>query len=125
MIYLTGAMLQMLFVCSIKFLLESTDISYLAVCNLIFLIIGGMSTAMWGIIISKKRKMRTLKITCVSFPDGGWIPDRHSGCGDDISPELVLDGIDPATVSMAVTLDDADHPLIKNYNHYGRLCKRG
>lgn len=54
MIYLTGAMLQMLFVCAIKFLLKSMDISYPAVCDLIFLVIGGMSTAMWGIIISKK-----------------------------------------------------------------------
>lgn len=54
MIYLTGAMLQMLFACAIKFFLEKMDISYPAVCNLIFLIIGGMSTAIWGIIISKK-----------------------------------------------------------------------
>lgn len=54
MIYLVGAFVQMILVCVIKFLLEMLNIPYPTVCNLVFLIIGGMSTAMWGIIISKK-----------------------------------------------------------------------
>lgn len=59
-----------------------------------------------------------LSVSSSAFAEGGWIPDRHSGYGEDRSPELILEGIDPAAVSMAVTLDDADHPLFPNYNHW-------
>ena len=54
MIYLTGALLQMAFVCGIKAFLEKMNIQYPAVCGLIFLILGGTSSAVWGIIVSKK-----------------------------------------------------------------------
>ena len=59
-----------------------------------------------------------LSVSSSAFENGGWIPDRHSGYGEDRSPELIPDGIDPAAVSMAITLDDADHPLFPNYTHW-------
>lgn len=62
--------------------------------------------------------MEQLTITSKSFPDGGWIPNRHSAYGEDLSPEFTIEGIDPAAVSMAITLDDASHPLFPNYNHW-------
>lgn len=54
MIYLTGTILQMGLVCGIKFLLEKRNIPYPTVCNFLFLIFGGASSAIWGIIIAKK-----------------------------------------------------------------------
>lgn len=62
--------------------------------------------------------MDELRVTSKAFEDGGWIPQCHSGFGENKSPELLLDGIDEKAVSMAVTLDDASHPLFPNYNHW-------
>ena len=38
--------------------------------------------------------MKEIQISSPAFKSGDWIPDRHSGFGDDISPELHIDGID-------------------------------
>ncbi|MDD4492732.1 MAG: hypothetical protein PHV32_00030 [Eubacteriales bacterium] len=37
--------------------------------------------------------MNVLKITSPAFEQDGCIPNRHSGYGDDISPELHIDGM--------------------------------
>ncbi len=62
--------------------------------------------------------MAELKINIPKFADGDWMPIEHSGRGKDISPEIRLSEIDERAVSIAVTLDDADHPFIRNYNHW-------
>lgn len=62
--------------------------------------------------------MRNLTVTSPSFREGDWIPLEHTARGRDISPELCLDGIDQRAVSLAVTMDDASHPLFPNYNHW-------
>lgn len=54
MIYLTGAILQMGVICGIKFLLEQMQVSCSGVVNFIFLAVGGTSSAIWGIVVSKK-----------------------------------------------------------------------
>jgi len=59
-----------------------------------------------------------LKVTSPSFEDGDWIPRKHSARGEDLSPPLVLEGISPDAKAIAITLDDASHPLISNYNHW-------
>lgn len=59
-----------------------------------------------------------LTVTSSAFQEGGWIPNRYSGYGADISPELIIDGIDSKTKSIVITLDDAGHPLIPFYNHW-------
>lgn len=59
-----------------------------------------------------------LKVISESFEDGGWIPDCHSGYGEDKSPEISIEGIVSGAVSMVITLDDMSHPLFKNYNHW-------
>ena len=58
-----------------------------------------------------------LHVISNAFEEGGWIPERHTGRGEDISPDFILKGIDPSAKSIAITLDDADHP-IPNYNHW-------
>lgn len=59
-----------------------------------------------------------LKIKSKSFENGGWIPNRHSGYGEDISPEFIIEGIVSEAVSMVIILDDMSHPLFPNYNHW-------
>lgn len=46
------------------------------------------------------------------------IPRKHTGFGEDLSPELLLSDIPEATVSFAINLDDLDVPWKKNYNHW-------
>ena len=59
-----------------------------------------------------------LKMTSPSFADGGWIPDRHAGYGEDQSPEFHIKGIDERAKTMVMTLDDLGHPLEPGYNHW-------
>lgn len=59
-----------------------------------------------------------LKVTSPSFDEGDWIPKKHSGRGEDISPCLRLEGISKNAKSIAITLDDASHPFFPNYNHW-------
>lgn len=62
--------------------------------------------------------MKQLKMHIPAFDEGGWIPAEYTARGEDISPEIQLSQVDERAVSMAVTLDDASHPLFKNYNHW-------
>ena len=59
-----------------------------------------------------------LKITTPCFDEGGWIPDRNSGFGEDKSPEFHIEGIDAKAKTMMITLDDLGHPLKPGYNHW-------
>lgn len=62
--------------------------------------------------------MNELAITSPAFESGGWIPNRNSGYGEDISPELHIDGLSEAAVSLIITLDDMGHPIQPGYNHW-------
>lgn len=59
-----------------------------------------------------------LEVSSDAFAPGDWIPEMYTGRGADISPGFILDGLDEAAVSIAITLDDASHPLFPNYNHW-------
>lgn len=61
---------------------------------------------------------KKLKLTSKAFEEGMKIPVRHTGRGEDISPELELENIDPKAKSIAVTMDDLDIPMIRSYNHW-------
>ncbi|WP_411677144.1 YbhB/YbcL family Raf kinase inhibitor-like protein [Caproicibacter sp.] len=62
--------------------------------------------------------MDALKLTSSAFQEGGRIPARHSGRGENLSPCFELQGIASGAKSFAITLDDASHPLFPNYNHW-------
>ncbi|MEA5015299.1 MAG: YbhB/YbcL family Raf kinase inhibitor-like protein [Candidatus Limiplasma sp.] len=62
--------------------------------------------------------MPDLKMTSPAFAEGGWIPLENTARGADLSPELRITGIDERAVSLAITMDDASHPLFPNYNHW-------
>lgn len=62
--------------------------------------------------------MGALRVTSTAFEPGGWIPNRNSGYGEDISPALNIDGIAENAVSLIITLDDMGHPIFPGYNHW-------
>lgn len=62
--------------------------------------------------------MKELILTSPAFAPEDWIPNRHSGYGEDISPELHIENIAPNAVSMAITFDDLGHPIRPGCNHW-------
>ncbi|GAU78836.1 YbhB/YbcL family Raf kinase inhibitor-like protein [Fusibacter sp. 3D3] len=59
-----------------------------------------------------------LKIWSEAFKEGDWIPNLYSARGEDRSPSIHLEGIHAEAQSIAITMDDASHPLFPNYNHW-------
>ena len=47
-----------------------------------------------------------------------WIPDCCAGYGSDKSPELHIEGLPAETVSLAIVMDDLDHPIQPGFNHW-------
>lgn len=59
----------------------------------------------------------TLTVSSVFAPNGE-IPLRHTGFGEDLSPELRLEGLCREAKSLAVLMDDLDVPFCERYNHW-------
>lgn len=59
----------------------------------------------------------TLAITSTAFEHEGIIPIQYTGDGSDISPEFQLSEISSGAKSLAVIMDDLDHP-VPSYNHW-------
>ncbi len=62
--------------------------------------------------------MENLWITSPQFENDGRIPDCCAGYGEDKSPELHIEGIPAETVTLAVVMDDLDHPIWPGFNHW-------
>ncbi len=62
--------------------------------------------------------MEKINILSSMFKNDDWIPDDCSGYGKDLSPELRIESIPQGTVSFAIILDDLDHPLFSEFNHW-------
>lgn len=62
--------------------------------------------------------METLQLYSSAFEDGGWIPARYTARSEDISPPFELVGLSLEAKTLAITLDDASHPIFPNYNHW-------
>ena len=61
--------------------------------------------------------MENLVIKSPCFAHGARIPTENTGYGADVSPELVLTGLSQDAVSIAIIMNDMDHP-IPAYNHW-------
>ncbi len=57
-----------------------------------------------------------LTLSCPSIQED--FPLVHTGRGEDRSPALHLDGLSPQAVTLAVTLEDIDHPLFRDFTHW-------
>ncbi len=61
---------------------------------------------------------RELIITSKDFTDGGRIPTKNTGFGEDASPEFTLHDLDERGVSMVILMNDLDIPFMREYNHW-------
>lgn len=59
----------------------------------------------------------SLKITSDAFEEGGMIPVKYTGKGEDISPSLNWGKLDPKAKTVAIILDDLDTPM-GVFNHW-------
>ena len=57
-----------------------------------------------------------LTVSCPGIQQGKF-HISHTGRGQDLSPELVLEGLSPAAVTLAVVLEDMSHP-IRGFTHW-------
>ena len=69
-----------------------------------------------GIATCKNRKMRKggsimLSITSPAFTNEGFIPEKYSCKGEDINPELRIDGVPEEAKSLVLIMDDPDAPM--------------
>jgi Raf kinase inhibitor-like YbhB/YbcL family protein len=53
-----------------------------------------------------------------AFEHNGYIPEKYTGRGKDISPQINISGISSKARSIAIVMDDLDNPLIKAFNHW-------
>lgn len=59
-----------------------------------------------------------MNVRSKSFENNGLIPKKHTGFGEDISPELMIDDIPDTTVSLAIIMDDLDVPFRAFFTHW-------
>lgn len=62
--------------------------------------------------------MEELIIKSSQFEYNDWIPDCCAGYGNDRSPELDIEGLPAETVTLAIIMDDLDHPIQPGFNHW-------
>ena len=54
-----------------------------------------------------------MQLSSTAFEAGGSIPVRHTGDGEDVSPEMSWAGVPDGTRSFALICHDPDAPLVK------------
>lgn len=55
---------------------------------------------------------------CSAFTDGRAVPKRHTGDGEDLSPELKWAGLPKDTKELALIVDDPDAPTPEPWVHW-------
>ncbi len=87
------------------------------------IIIGVISLFMLGLFIIRRINSKDLElneniiITSNAFVDGGIIPVKYTGKGENVSPDMKLSDVTPEAKSIAIIMDDLDFPL-GIYNHW-------
>jgi Raf kinase inhibitor-like YbhB/YbcL family protein len=66
----------------------------------------------------QKLNVAELKITSPAFNHHQGIPERHTGDGEDVSPELTWSGVPEGTKAFAVVVHDPDAPLVDGFTHW-------
>ena len=69
-------------------------------------------------LLMEAANMELLTVKSNAFAEGSLIPIRYTARGADLSPDFELAGIAENAKSIAITCDDASHPLFPNYNHW-------
>ena len=60
-----------------------------------------------------------IKLTSTAFEDRNAIPSRHTGEGDDVSPQMAWSGAPDGAASFAMICHDPDAPLVSADGTYG------
>ena len=60
----------------------------------------------------------SMEIKTASFQQGGAIPRKYTGEGDDISPELAWSGLPEGTRELALVCHDPDAPYLNGWVHW-------
>lgn len=60
-----------------------------------------------------------MQLTSTAFENGGSIPSKHTGEGDDVSPALSWSDAPEGTESFAIICHDPDAPLLSPGGTYG------
>ncbi len=68
--------------------------------------------------MAQELNVADLKLTSPAFNHHERIPDRHSGDGEDVSPELMWSGAPDGTEAFAIVVDDPDAPLVNGFTHW-------
>lgn len=68
--------------------------------------------------MAQELNVADLKITSPAFDHHKRIPERHSGDGEDVSPELAWSGAPEGTKAFAVVVHDPDAPLVDGFTHW-------
>lgn len=58
-----------------------------------------------------------LEFECSGIDEQGNFLIKYTGYGEDISPEFIIKNLSPYAKTIAITLEDLDHP-IKNFTHW-------
>lgn len=53
-----------------------------------------------------------------SFENNGMLPKKHTGFGEDKSPEFMISDIPDGVVSLAIIMDDLDVPFRSSFTHW-------
>jgi Raf kinase inhibitor-like YbhB/YbcL family protein len=62
--------------------------------------------------------IKDLAISSSAFSNEGHIPTRHTGEGDDVSPQLSISGVPEGTQQLAIICHDPDAPLPYGFTHW-------
>lgn len=59
-----------------------------------------------------------IEVTSTAFRQGDWIPRKHTGEGDDVSPPLAWSGVPEGAQEIALICDDPDAPTPEPWVHW-------
>src|SRR5436305_6945314 len=68
--------------------------------------------------MAQELNVADLKLTSPTFDHHRAIPARHTGDGEDVSPELEWSGVPEGTRAFAVVVHDPDAPLVDGFTHW-------
>jgi Raf kinase inhibitor-like YbhB/YbcL family protein len=68
--------------------------------------------------MAQELNVADLKLTSSAFHHHERIPDRHTGDGEDVSPELMWSGAPEGTKAFAIVVHDPDAPLVDGFTHW-------
>lgn len=66
----------------------------------------------------QKLNVADLKLSSPAFAQDEPIPERHTGDGEDVAPELSWEGVPDGTQSFAIVVHDPDAPLVDGFTHW-------